>query len=70
VPNAFRGNAIEITDPKIAFLDCLAQPAGYGTVFLDRDCRLALRAESLQKGLAMRPRPPRFISPFAAKIPR
>jgi hypothetical protein len=70
VPKAFRGNPIEITDPKSAFLDCLAQPAGYRSIFLDRDCCVALRTQSLQKGFAMRPRPSRLVSPFAARIPR
>jgi hypothetical protein len=70
VPKALRDDAIEVTDPKRAFLDCLAKPAGYGSVFLDRDCRVALRSESLQKGCAMTPRPSRFVSPFAARITR
>jgi hypothetical protein len=70
VPKAFRGNAIEITDPKSALLDCLAQPAGYGSVFLDRNCRVALRTQSVQEGLAMRPRLARLISSFTARIPR
>jgi deoxycytidine triphosphate deaminase len=47
-----------------------AEPAGYRSVFLNRDCRVALRTESLQKSFAMRPRPSRFISPFAPRIPR
>jgi hypothetical protein len=51
VPKAFRGGAIEVTDPKTAFLDSLAQPTGYRSVLLDRDCRVALRTESLQKSL-------------------
>src|SRR5271155_4057041 len=70
VPKAFHSGAIEVTDPKSAFLDCLAQPAGYRPISLDRSCLVALRPEPLQKSFAMRPRPSRLISPFAARIPR
>jgi hypothetical protein len=70
IPEALSGGAVDITDPKTAFLDRVAEPAGDGPVFLDRDCRVALRGEALQKRLAMRLGPFRLVSPFVARIPR
>jgi len=70
VPEALSGRNIEIADPKAAFLDRVAKPAGYRPVFLDRDCSVALRGEPFQEGFAMRPRPSRLISPFVVRIPR
>ncbi len=69
VPAAPSGRSIEIADPKAAFLDRVAKPAGYRPVFLDRDCRVALRSEPLQEGFAMRPRPSLVIGLFMSRIP-
>jgi hypothetical protein len=70
VPKALRGSSVEVTGTKSAFLDGLAKPAGYRSVFAERAWRVALRAESFQKCSAMRPWPIRLVSPFAARIPR
>lgn len=69
VLEALRGGGVEVADPKTAFLDCVAEPARYRPILLNRDCRVALRRESFQKSLTMRPRPSRLISPFVARIP-
>jgi hypothetical protein len=70
VSEALSGRSIEITAPKAASLDRVAKPAGYRPVFLDRDCRIALRSEPFQEAFATRPWSPRLITSFVVLIPR
>jgi hypothetical protein len=49
MPEAPSGGPVDTTDPKTAFLDRVGEPASDGPVLLDRDCRVALCGEALQK---------------------
>jgi hypothetical protein len=45
VAKALGGRSAEATGTQIASLDRVAKPAGYRSVFLDRDCHIALHTE-------------------------